>query len=402
MHRGIETTLAYVRRNYWIVRGRTTVKDILRKCVTCTRYQGVAAKPPPSPDFSDYRVDYLTHAFQATGLDFARPLLVKEGSKKTKACILLLTCASSRAIHLEFVPDMSVSGFLRGFKRFMAGKSVPDVVNDNFKTFKAVEVKRFMVSYGITQRFILPASPWWGGFYERLVRSVKMCLKKVLGRVFVTLEELHTILCEIEAVINSRPLACACEDDLNEVLTPFHMLHGRDISESLKLTDSVISTGLEPCKRRLLHVRKVLKDYWSRFRDTYLNELRQMNIYRKDKHGKGADITVGDVVLIKDDEPVPRCKWRLGKISQLVVGRDTQVRGAKLKAISKGGQQTTMFRPIQKQVPFEIVEVSTDTESPEVNENSVDKDEGDREIGRRPGKAAVEGQNLRRLHEQFN
>ena len=79
MHRGIETTLAYVRRNYWIVRGRTTVKHILRKCVTCTRYQGVAAKPPPSPDLPDYRFDYLTHAFQATGLDFARPLLVKEG-----------------------------------------------------------------------------------------------------------------------------------------------------------------------------------------------------------------------------------------------------------------------------------------------------------------------------------
>ena len=189
---------------------------------------------------------------------------------------------------------MSVSGFLGGFKRFIARRGVPDViVNDNFKTFKAV--KRFMVSYGITQRFILPASQWLGGFYERLVRSVKMCLKKVLGRTFVTFEELQTILCEIEAVINSRPLACACED-LNEVLTPFHLLHGRDISESLKLTDSVISTGLEPCKRWLLHVRKVLKDYWSRFRDTYLNELRQMNIYRKDKHGKGANITVGDVV----------------------------------------------------------------------------------------------------------
>ena len=87
-----------------------------------------------------------------------------------------------------------------------------------FYAFKAVEVKQFMVSYGITQRFILPASPWWDSFYERLVRSVKMCLKKVLGRAFVTFEELHKILCEIETAINSRPLACACEDDLNEVL----------------------------------------------------------------------------------------------------------------------------------------------------------------------------------------
>ena len=88
-------------------------------------------------------------------------------------------------------------------------------------------------------------------------------------------------------LLNSRPPAYACEYDLNEVLTPFHLLHGRDICKSLKLTDSVISTGLEPCKRRLLHVRKVLKDYWSKFRDTYLNESRQMTIYRKDKHEKG-------------------------------------------------------------------------------------------------------------------
>ena len=161
MYHGIEKTLAYVRRNYWIVRGRKTIKDILRKCVTCTKYQGVTAKPLLLPDLPDYRVNYLTHAFQATGLDFAGPLFVKEGSKKTKAYILLLTCASSRAIHLELVPDMSVSSFLRGFKRFMARRGVPDViVNDNFKTFEAVEVTRFMVSHGITQRFILPVSPW--------------------------------------------------------------------------------------------------------------------------------------------------------------------------------------------------------------------------------------------------
>ena len=57
---------------------------------------------------------------------------------------------------------------------------------------------------------------------------------------------------------------------------------------------------------------------------------------------------MGDVVLIKDDEPVPRCKWTLGKVLQLVIGRDGQVRGAKLEAISKGGQQTTMFRPVHK------------------------------------------------------
>ena len=70
-------------------------------------------------------------------------------------------------------------------------------------------------------------------------------------------EEAKTILCEIEAAVNSRLLAYACEDDLNDILARFHLLHGRNICTSLKLTDSVICTGLESCKRRLLHVRKV-------------------------------------------------------------------------------------------------------------------------------------------------
>ena len=69
-----------------------------------------------------------------------------------------------------------------------------------------------------------------------------------------------------------------------------------------------------------------------------------------------------EVVLIKNDQPAPRCKLRLRKILQLAVGRDGQARGA----ITKSGQQTTMFRPIQNLVPFEIVEAHTDTESPKV------------------------------------
>lgn len=84
--------------------------------------------------------------FQATGLDFAGPLTVKGESSEDKSYILLLTWASSRAINLEHVPDMSVSAFLRSFKRFVARRGVPDlVVHDNFKTFKSTVVKKYMV-----------------------------------------------------------------------------------------------------------------------------------------------------------------------------------------------------------------------------------------------------------------
>ena len=390
---------------------------MLRKCVTCTRYQGQPVRAPASPDLPHFRVDHLAHAFQFTGVDFAGPVFVKDGVENNKSYILLLTCASSRAIHLELVPDMSVQSYLRGFKRFLARRGIPElVINDNFKTFRSSEVKRFMLMQGIQQHFILPASPWWGGFYERLVRSVKGCLKKTLGKAFITFEELQTILCDIEVAINNRPLAYVSEDDLDEALTPFHLMYGRSIATGKKFlsTDVVSVMSLEHCKKRLLHLRKLLKDLWSRFRSNYLNELRQMNIYRKENCRNSRMIELGDVVLIKDDDPTPRTQWRMGKVLNLVKGRDDKVRGAKLKVLSKAGKQMSVFRPIQRLIPFEIVETpgctsgdnnsegdlnNTVRELPEIENKEENREQ--RNDGRARRKAAIEGQDLRRVREQY-
>ena len=94
----------------------------------------------------------------------------------------ILTCTSSRAIHLELVHNMKVPAFIREFKGFIARCGVPDIVSDNFKTFKSIEAKRFMTHNNITQIFILPVAPWVGGFYGRLVKSVKLPLRKTLGK----------------------------------------------------------------------------------------------------------------------------------------------------------------------------------------------------------------------------
>ena len=142
----------------------------------------------------------------------------------------------------------------------------------------------------------------------------------------MTFEELQTILCEIEAAINNRPLAYLSEDDLDEALTPFHLMNGRSIGKRAQSVDLVFPSNIDQCKRRLIHVRKVLRDFWMRFRCTYLNELRQMNIYRKSKGKNVRSIAVGDVALIRDDEPVPRTQWRMGRILRLVKGPDGQVK----------------------------------------------------------------------------
>ena len=68
-------------------------------------------------------------------------------------------------------------------------------------------------------------SPLAGGFYERLVGMVKRCFRKTTGRTHFTLEQLTTLLTEIEAVLNSRPLIYVNKDfESGFVLTPSHFL----------------------------------------------------------------------------------------------------------------------------------------------------------------------------------
>ena len=104
-----------------------------------------------------------------------------------------------------------------------------------------------------------------------------------------------------------------------------------------------------------IHLCKIIKDYWRRFSNTYLNELFQHHLYRKSNHSNVKSPTAGDLVLIRYDNIIPRCQWRMGRIEELIPGQDGLMRGVKLKVVSKTGMSTTCYRPAQKIIPFEIV-----------------------------------------------
>ncbi|GFR29422.1 transposable element Tcb2 transposase [Trichonephila clavata] len=85
---------------------------------------------------------------------------------------------------------------------------------------------------GITWKFIVELAPWWGGFYERLMRSFKEPLRKIIGRCHLKFEETMTILAEIENVLNHQPLTSDEKSD-PEPLTPANFLlvgHKNDYS----------------------------------------------------------------------------------------------------------------------------------------------------------------------------
>ena len=210
------------------------------------------------------------------------------------------------------------------------------VVHDNAKTFKATGMKLGFATHSTESKPILPMSPWWGGFYERPVHSVKLPLLTVAGKALLLFDELNNFMCENEMFINSRPLVYNSEDDVHESSTPFHLMYGRDIykCEKVEPIDDKIS-----CFDYSNHYKclvNILSKYWNRSIKTYLQELRQHHIYRKEKAKSDINLCKGDVVLIMDDNKLqPRNSWKKGIIDEVIYGKDNQACGVKLISSSK-------------------------------------------------------------------
>ena len=185
MYNGVAETLVQVRSKYWIVKGKQTVKNIISKCVVCKKLEGRPYGIPPSSQLPGFRLSD-EFAFTSIGVDFAGPVYVKDIYHKSdnmnKAYIVLYTCASSSVVHLDLVPRLTTEAFVRSFKRFIASRGIPSLVgSDNGSTFKSEELKKLLAEHNIDWKFNVALAPWWGGFFERLVRSTKRCLKKTLG-----------------------------------------------------------------------------------------------------------------------------------------------------------------------------------------------------------------------------
>ena len=90
--------------------------------------------------------------------------------------------------------------------------------------------KAFLLNSQTKWEFILEKSPWWGGFYERLINIIKNCLKKVIGKSFLNYEEVNTALIDVKQSLNSQPLTYLEEDNIEEALTSFHLLYVRKVN----------------------------------------------------------------------------------------------------------------------------------------------------------------------------
>ena len=376
-HCKVRSTLAELRSRFWVTQGRQYVKKIIRKCFICKKLEGKPYESPAIAPLPEFRVKEAP-PFSKVGIDFAGPVFVKTQNGMVKAYIALFTCCVTRAIHLELVENLNASTFINCLRRFSARRGTPSLlVTDNAKTFKASAkfikklfknklVQSHLSTKGMIWRFNLERAAWFGGLFEKMIGTVKRCLRKVLGNAKLNFEELTTVLAEIESTVNSRPLTYQY-DDLVEALTPSHLLCGRRLSPLSENIDTSFDEAENELQsnmtKRFLYLSRKLNHFWNRWRKEYLVDLRE---FHKLKDARVANISKGDLVLIQEDN-VKRGHWKIGIVEDLITGKDGVIRGAKVR--KAGGKNETLNRSILKLFPLEIASTCYDKkEGKDMNE----------------------------------
>jgi hypothetical protein len=205
-------------------------------------------------------------------------------------------------------------------------------------------VKKFVQSAAEQEKIVWdfnpPSAPHFGGLWEAGVKSVKTHLRRVVGSQILTFEELNTVLVQIEAVLNSRPL-CPLSPDPNDLtaLTPGHFL-------TLAPLTCFPEPNLEHVKLNRLSrwqlLQRMHQSFWDRWHREYLHTLQQRSKWHKPQ----TDLSRGTLVLIKNDQ-VPPLQWNLGRVEDIHPGADGVIRVATVK--TNGG---SFRRPVVKLCPL--------------------------------------------------
>ncbi|XP_064469621.1 uncharacterized protein LOC135384345 [Ornithodoros turicata] len=368
LHAGVQDTITQVRNRFWVLRARQTVRRVLHSCLSCRRQRAELASVPTAP----LPRERITQAnpFSVVGLDFAGPLFITNAASG-KAYIVLFSCGVTRAIHLELASSMNAVDFLLAFRRFVSRRGVPTLVySDNARTFHTcaailsapttAEVQDFATQHRIQWRFIVERAPWWGGWWERLIGTVKAALRRCLGRSRLTFEQLTTALCDVEALVNSRPLTHVASDVEELVpLTPSHFLIGKRAISLPGEHAAISQPDAEDLRHNFREMLKAKELFWKRWRYEYLLQLRSAHVTASPTQSR---FKKGDVVVLQEDNVRPPF-WKLGRIAKLIRGRDGLVRACSVRLASG----TTVTRPVQR-----LCRLEADVSSPAAGDDVAD------------------------------
>ena len=290
LHVGREQTLSSLRSMYWIPACRRIIRSVITSCLYCKR-ERIKSAPPFMSDIPEDRLCIDEKPFTNTDVDYLGPYHIKL-SKRTKSnqatakrYVALFTYLTTRAVHLEIAGDLSTDALILALRRFISRRGKANLIrSDNGTNFvgaskelkQAIKnidqntVNKHLVAKGIKWKFNPPVSPWMGGIWESLVKSVKRSLKVIIRNKLFTEECLSTFLCEVESILNQRPLT-PISDDVNDLkaLTPSHFI----IGSYENTVPGVFHKQEIDYRRKWRSVQAAVDVFWIRWKKEYLPSL---------------------------------------------------------------------------------------------------------------------------------
>ncbi|CAI6342683.1 unnamed protein product [Macrosiphum euphorbiae] len=344
LHVGPLALLSHINNYYWVIRGRCIARSTVSRCIQCFKTSPRFVSPFMAP-LPRERVT-IARPFARTGVDYCGPVMVRSGLRKVtplKCYVCVFICLVTRAIHLELVASLSADDFLSTLSRFMARRGqCRELFSDNGTNFvgadrilrmhiqdcqKTTKVHNFLSSRGIDWHFIPPSAPHFGGIWEAAVKSAKKHLLRVSKGVMMTYDETTTLLCRIEAVLNSRPLTPLSSDPSDfTALTAGHFL----IGGPLQLPPEPDCTGIPQNRlRRFQLMQAQAQNFWKRWSSEYLPQCQRRGKWTK----LTRNIEVGDLAVLKNDNSPP-LQWDLVRVTKVHPGPDGIVRAVTVQSSS--------------------------------------------------------------------
>ena len=358
------TVLNELRKKYYIPRIYTLVKNILRTCVICRRFNQKSIPLNQSP-YREFRIDPSTIPYKSCFIDHLGPIYVYNNNKeKTKIWILAITCLFSRHVDLKICHKLDVESWIRAFQLHCFEYGTAETVYSDQGSqltsggsmiedwIKDPETQKYLKSYNIkslkfSQYFTGNSS--LGSTVETLIKQIKKLLFGSIKNNVLSILDLEYIVCQTVHLINRRPIALkeALRDgdvDIPEVVTPEFIVRGYHLP-SINLIPELESPPegpddpdwVDPSNKNKLFdkvekLRKIRENiisyYNNEFQKTLLDQSTNLkNRYKPVSH---VALKLGDIVLIKE-KLSKACDYPMAVVTKVQTNESGEVTGAIVK-----------------------------------------------------------------------
>jgi len=228
-----------------------------------------------------------------------------------------------------------------------------------------------------------------------MVKSVKRCLQKSIGRTSLNFDKLNTLLIEVESVINSRPLTYVHDDveSISYALCPSDLVSGRRISNTPNEAHYEIISTHETLTRKMKHHRILIRQFTKCWRNDYLLNLREQHSIKNKPQGHW-QIKVGDVVILKNDT-TKQAFWKLAIVESVIDSKDKAPRAAIIRVVNTKGRSQLLKCSTKHLYPIEVSKNQSESTPASGDQESNNVDDTDTRVD------LLESESLVRLLQQM-